>query len=332
MIRLLRPMLALSVFLALPALAADPGLGLPLDCRLGESCWVMNFADTDPGPAAKDYTCRPRSYDGHDGTDFAIRDLDAMNRGVRVLASAPGVVVQIRDGEEDGLWIKGERDRIIKANTACGNRVAVKVGENWVTDYCHMKKGSVRVRLGQRVERGQELGLVGLSGMTEFPHVHLGVRQYPPELATGVAVDPFTNARLSQGCGQAGPGLWDPAIAYQPVSLYAAGFAAAMPQPADIKANAGQPAQLSRDGGLVFWVAMLGTAAGDGLTLTIQGPDGRMVGQGSVHLDKASAWQHMALSKPNPSGGWPAGTYLGVARLDRAGLDPVIRQSRIEIR
>ncbi len=39
-----------------------------------------------------------------------------------------------------------------------------------------MRKGTLRVKPGDIIKRGQILGLIGLSGNTTFPHVHLAVR------------------------------------------------------------------------------------------------------------------------------------------------------------
>ena len=47
------------------------------------------------------------------------------------------------------------------------------------------KKDSIVVKKGQRVAMGAILGQVGLSGKTQFPHVHLSVRH------NGTVVDPF---------------------------------------------------------------------------------------------------------------------------------------------
>jgi len=77
------------------------GLGLPLLCTLGETCWVANYVDVDPTEAARDFRCRSRTYNTHDGTDFAIRDLAVMAQGVPVVASAAGIVRNVRDGVED---------------------------------------------------------------------------------------------------------------------------------------------------------------------------------------------------------------------------------------
>src|SRR5215470_5343156 len=95
---LLRAILALA---AAGAAEAQPALHLPIDCTPGESCWIVNYVDLDPGSGTRDYTCGSRTYDGHRGTDIAIRDLAAMREGVKVLAAAEGEVRAVRDGEED---------------------------------------------------------------------------------------------------------------------------------------------------------------------------------------------------------------------------------------
>src|SRR5213592_4463604 len=77
------------------------GLDLPAECILGETCWVANYVDVDPADAALDFHCNPRTYNGHEGTDFAIRDLAIMVRGVPVVASAAGIVRSVRDGMVD---------------------------------------------------------------------------------------------------------------------------------------------------------------------------------------------------------------------------------------
>src|SRR6266511_4821866 len=161
------------------------GLDLPLVCRLGETCWVANYVDVDPTEAARDFRCKGRTYNTHDGTDFAIRDRGVMEQGVPVVASAPGIVRRVRDGVEDAaLTDQASRTRI--AGRECGNGVVLEHDGGWQTQYCHLRRGSIQVRVGERVERGSRLGMVGLSGKTEFPHVQLTVRR------NGQVIDPFT--------------------------------------------------------------------------------------------------------------------------------------------
>lgn len=312
--------IVLSAVLATPVQAQEaPRLGQPVDCRLGETCWALNYPDVDPGPGAQDFQCRPRSYQGHDGTDFAIRDMAA---AVKVVAAAAGEVVGARDGETDGVFVAGQK----VDGKECGNGIMLRHDNGWTTQYCHLRQGSVTVRPGQKVERGAVLGLVGLSGKTEFPHVHLTLRQGKQP------VDPFTSAPVGAGCGVAAKPLWADAIPYQPVALYAAGFADALPDKAALMADAGGKASLPTTGPLVLWGAMLGMAPGDKLHLRITGPDGAEIVSRDTVLDRNQAWRVEAAGRKAQPGGWPAGLYRGEIRLERAGLAPMTRSAAIELR
>src|SRR3546814_6955408 len=85
-----------------------------------------------------------------------------------------------------------------------GNWVALRHDDGWVTTYAHMRNGSLAVRVGQRVARGDKLGLVGLSGNTDFPHLHFAVTR------GNVLLDPFTGQQPTAACGAAPGSLWSP--------------------------------------------------------------------------------------------------------------------------
>ena len=71
------------------SVATRPSFALPVACTLTRDCWVANYFDVDASTAvARDFRCHARSYEGHDGTDFALRDEGAMHAGVAVLAAA----------------------------------------------------------------------------------------------------------------------------------------------------------------------------------------------------------------------------------------------------
>ena len=57
-----------------------------------------------------------------------------------------------------------------------GNAVVITHADGFDTIYAHLRKGSVAVKKGDSVKRGQRIGSVGLSGLTEFPHLHFEVR------------------------------------------------------------------------------------------------------------------------------------------------------------
>jgi hypothetical protein len=303
--------LAFLLALNAPAAAGAFELRLPVACTLGQDCYIQQYPDHDPGPGARDFMCGTLSYDGHDGTDFGIPTLEDMARGVPVLAAAPGEVTGTRDGMPDILM--GSPGAPDIAGRECGNGVLIRHEGGWETQYCHLRRGSVIVRPGDIVAAGDRLGLVGLSGMTEFPHVHLSLRR------DGLPVDPFAPDG-TPACGTPPPDtLWaDPPAAAQG-GLLRAGFADKVPDYEAIKAGAAiaPPAQGSA---LVLWGYFYGGRTGDRVELTISGPAGEVI-RHVVDLDGTQGLFFRAAGRRAPGGGWPAGTYQGDIRLVRAGAE-----------
>lgn len=300
---------ALGAGLTLPAAALD--LALPVDCTLGDDCYIQQYFDHDPSAAWGDFTCGTLAYDGHDGTDFALPSRADMAAGVAVLAAAPGTVAGIRDGVEDfAPAIQGRE---------CGNGVVVDHGGGWQTQYCHLRMGSVRVSVGDAVGTGTALGLIGQSGMAEFPHLHLAVRK------DGIEVDPFspdaTNSCDLTRAGVARPDLWLPDMPYQPGGIIGAGFSTEVPEFNAIKAGLDSPATLpSASPALVLWVYMFGAQAGDAVLFDITGPEGRIITERTV-LERTQALVSRAVGRKMRGAGWPAGQYSGSAQMMRGGIE-----------
>ena len=143
---------AALAFLAGAASADEaPRLGLPADCTLGQTCFIQQYPDADPGPAAQDFMCEGLSYDGHKGTDFGLPSLAAMDAGVTVIAAAPGIVRGVRDEMADRLY--SPQDDTLSGRD-CGNGAVIDHGGGWETQYCHLAQGSLTVASGDVVERG----------------------------------------------------------------------------------------------------------------------------------------------------------------------------------
>lgn len=176
-------LLALSFPFASIAMAEGLTLQSPVDCTLGETCYIQQYMDRDPGDGFRDFHCSNLSYDGHKGTDFALPTRADMEAGVNVLASADGRVRGFRDGMPDTGYNKQTASSV--DGKECGNGVVLIHPGGWETQYCHLKEGSVAIRNGQTVKTGDILGQIGQSGRAEFPHLHLSVRQ------GGDPVDPF---------------------------------------------------------------------------------------------------------------------------------------------
>ncbi len=289
------------------------GLLLPVACQLGKTCWVVNYVDVDPTPRARDSRCRFRTYEGHDGVDVAIRDLAVMADGIPVLASASGVVKSVRDGMED-IAVTDERSRRRVSGRECGNGVLLTHEGGWETQYCHLRQGSVSVAPGTRVEAGMPLGLVGLSGKTEFPHVHLTVRRH------GTAMDPFTGLAISAGCGHGGTPLWrtDQRIAYEPVSLFNAGFAVGKPDIDAIRSGMrGEGPYPTNAPALVLWADIFGVEAGDRIRFEIAAPDGRGLFDYEQRVEKTQARRFVFAGTPLTGAAWPSGEYIGKVSIVR---------------
>ena len=301
---------------AVPSRAQDFQLALPVACSMGRDCFIQNFFDDDPGPDRRDYACGRLSYDKHDGTDIRVRDYLAMADGVAVIAAAGGMVLRVRDGMPDVSIRDGGREAI-KGREA-GNSVIIDHGSGWETQYAHLRRGSIVVRPGDRVQKGQKLGLIGLSGHTEFPHVHFEVRH------KGRSIDPFVGLGNGPGCNGARQALWSDealqVLAYQPTGVLAAGFATGRAE-ADI-ARKGGYAEIAIDRkapALVFWTDTCGVLQGDRQTIQIFGPDGRRLVERSTELAKSNvSWFAFSGLKAPPSGFEP-GTYRGVYTLTRDG-------------
>lgn len=303
---ILRSALALLLASA-PAGAFE--LDFPLDCRLGDTCHIQQYVDHDLGPDARDFTCGSLSYEGHEGTDFALPSLAAMTAGVTVRASAAGRVRGIRDGMPD-IAVNDPAAPALKGRD-CGNGVAITHEGGWETQYCHMKQGSLLVRPGQDVAAGTPLGQVGLSGRTEFPHLHVTLRQGK------TVVDPFAPSTTGS-CGPAAEDMWQDALRYQPGGIIALGFASGVPDFAAIRAGTVAPPAGPDAPALVLWAYLFGGRAGDLLRLQITGPEGEVIAQ-DIALEKTQAQLFRALGKRLRAAAWPQGSYDGRVTLLRNG-------------
>ncbi|GGO61568.1 Peptidase family M23 [Roseovarius pacificus] len=307
---------------AAPAVAEMPRLSLPIDCALGETCYVEDYVDTDPGSGQRDYACGLKSRDGHRGTDIVLLSFEAMDQGVRVLAAAPGIVAATRDGVTDVAVTPDNRAGI--EGRECGNAVRIDHGDGWQTLYCHMKQGSIAVEKGQKVQSGDILGLVGLSGLTNVPHVHLGV------LKDGQIVDPF-QPQATDTCGMAsGGGMWRDAPGYDRAGLFTAGFSTAVPGFDAVKSGAARVRETAPDQALVLYGHAFYAKPGDVLTLSAAGPKGEIFRQ-EITLENPQAQLFRAFGRHAPEDGWPQGDYRGYVRLTRDGRVIAVRHADIAV-
>ncbi len=296
--------------------AEPPVLGLPIDCDVGRTCWLVNFVDRDPGPGVQDFRCGPLSYNTHRGVDFALRDGGVMAAGVYALAATAGTVRATRDGMPDSTPRDIEVRSRLKGRE-CGNGVVIDHADGWSTQYCHLKANSLLVRRGDRVEKGHPLGEVGQSGLSEFPHVHMTVRR------GDAVIDPFTGDTNIAACSQGAKvgGLWapdlHPILMYPGPQPYHLGFHDGAPDIREVRAGVLSADRFDRSvRALVFWVEVFSVVADDRIRLTLNGPDTEVIHR-EIVIDRPLARWFGFAGKKRPGKAWPAGSYEGVIEVAR---------------
>ncbi len=321
-------LLALLLLACSPARAEGLSLGLPIACSLGADCWIQQYPAHAGAGGVADYACGHESYAGHDGTDFRLRDTSAR---AAVLASAAGRVKAVRDGVADHL-IRSEADRSAVKGRECGNGVVIDHGDGWETQYCHLRQGSVRVKPGEALAAGAELGAVGYSGDAGFAHVHLTVRR------AGKALDPFDGGPAAgAACGSGGDPLWNKAAAAALAKdgssdLIEAGFHGGPVDMADLETGtvkAGAPAPDWP--ALTAFIWAINLSSGDTVTVTLNGPGG-VAAENAVTLDRNKAQFLLFAGKKRPPGGWPAGIYHGSVTVTNGGEAKLKREWQAQVR
>jgi Peptidase family M23 len=89
--------------------------------------------------------------------------------GEPILAVADGEVMEAVDEFPDNT--PGILPPVTLDNIA-GNHVVLRITQNRFVGYAHLQRGSVKVRTGDHVHRGDVLGLLGNSGNSTGPHLH----------------------------------------------------------------------------------------------------------------------------------------------------------------
>ncbi len=161
------------------SLASAPTFGWPLKLAPGlldeGYHGISNFVDLDPAfpGVLLDYSCGDRSYDldsgyNHQGIDFFTwpwgwNKMD--DQEVWVVAAAPGQIVLREDGNFD---------RNCGFDNGDWNAVYIEHADGSITWYGHMKRNSLTSKqVGEFVQEGEYLGVVGSSGNSTGPHLHM---------------------------------------------------------------------------------------------------------------------------------------------------------------
>lgn len=254
-----------------PAQAEDL-LAFPVDCTLGQDCLTVHYLDMDPSDKAADPYCGKKTYDGHKGTDFTLLNRAQLQKGVNVLATADGKILRLRDGEDDTPKSKEQIKAIKEAGKECGNGIVIQHSNKMQSFYCHLKKGSIKVKIGQDIKKGDPIAQIGESGQSEFPHLHISI------IKDGTYIDPFTGATNQEGCGIKHKTLWEKTIPYEAFTLFDQAFTNTVPDFDQIKTGFYESAKTLplKSEALIYWAGLYHAIKDDELHMKIIDPKGQV--------------------------------------------------------
>jgi Peptidase family M23 len=187
--------------------ADEPLAFYPQAGILGQDVFVNNFVDLEPGPGVRDWNCGSQSYDGHTGIDSDVRSFREQRIGVPVFAAFDGIVLQTQRGFNDFSHgrLTGPFD----------NHIILEHADGRHTVYGHLADKSIKLRRGDRVRAGQQIGLTASSGNSSGPHLHFTIRR------DGVPFEPFAGAcrsgpSLFRSQPELSPALYVRDVAFSP--------------------------------------------------------------------------------------------------------------------
>lgn len=105
--------------------------------------------------------------------------------GENVVAVADGAVVVAIDDLPDNIprtAASFDTALPITMETVAGNCIVIDIGNGQFACYAHLLARSLRVKTGDRVTRGQQIGQIGNSGDAREPHLHFQVTTAPSML------------------------------------------------------------------------------------------------------------------------------------------------------
>jgi len=120
---------------------------------------------------AFDFLVVDKKGETHKGQGKSNEDYHAF--GKPILAPADGVVTDV---------IRGVRDNVpgsMNPYSALGNAVIVRHLRYEVSVFAHLKLGSIKVKVADRIKAGQIIGLCGNSGNSSEPHLHYHLQNTP---------------------------------------------------------------------------------------------------------------------------------------------------------
>ena len=290
--------LVLSLFFFFnKAYAVD--LLFPVSCRIMENCWITNHVDLNKNiNQVEDYMCGKKVSDNNQSTHISLASKSSYHENIPVLATAEGIV---RVAELDSGF--------------CGGRVLIEHKDGWQSSYCHLNPELITVIKGQKVKAGDVLGLIGVSGQSQWPHLSFAV------LRNGMVFDPFSGRTPLEGCLKASTPLWEGGMnpLYEPAHVTNIGFTVGHVTNQEITSGAIAAAKeiATNTPQISLWAMLMNISSNDDISLKIEEPSGRILNQLDIKIKNDADFHPIYFVTRRQNFLWDEGLYKGTITITR---------------
>jgi hypothetical protein len=105
----------------------------------------------------------------------ASKNENWISYGEQVLTTADGIVSAVNDSMPENVPLAPHRAVKMTRENIGGNYIIIDLGTNRFAFYGHLQPGSILVKVGDRVRRGQVLATIGNTGNSDAPHLHFHI-------------------------------------------------------------------------------------------------------------------------------------------------------------
>lgn len=286
----------LILFVSLPIKAIE--LQFPVACEIMSNCWITNHVDLrGSSKQNEDYMCGQKVSNDNKSTHISLGSLSDLEKNHAIIAAADGVV---RTAANIGGF--------------CGYRVLIEHEKGWETSYCHLKPETLVVRSGQKVQKGQIIGAVGMSGQTPWPRLSFAV------LRNGMIFDPFSGRTNIEGCTAKSVPLWHGGLnpPYEPAHVTSVGFTVGYPSNPQILYGMEAASEISSETKqIALWAMMMNILEGDDIHIQITNPKGEIFDETHIKSKTNKQYYPIYFSANRKNLLWDIGKYIGKITVTR---------------
>lgn len=135
--------------------------------------------------------------------------------GADIHAVADGPVVEVMEGLPE--QVAGRTPTGLPLEQYGGNHIVQDIGDGNYAFYAHLKTGSVKVKVGDRLTTGQVIASLGNTGNSDAPHLHFHVMSTPDPLRSDGL--PFLLKAFRLDDRMASQDALDPLLVGEPASM-----------------------------------------------------------------------------------------------------------------